>query len=55
MENSGSHDFSVITNYQLIEYTERTLYNNRLLEKVDICLLWREKKKVLIFKVSLQD
>ena len=28
MGNSGSHDFSVITNYQLFEYIERTLYNN---------------------------
>ena len=27
MVNSGRHDFSVITDYQLIEYTERTLYN----------------------------
>ena len=27
MRYYGSHDFSVITDYQLIEYTERTLYN----------------------------
>ena len=28
MGNSGGHDSSPITNYQLFEYTKRTLYNN---------------------------
>ena len=27
MGNSGSHNFSVITEYQLINYIKRTLYN----------------------------
>ena len=27
MGNSGSHNFSVIIGYQLIDYTKRTLYN----------------------------
>ena len=27
MGNSGSHNFSAITNYQLLKYTKRTLYN----------------------------
>ena len=27
MGNSGSHNFSINTDYQLFEYTERTLYN----------------------------
>ena len=27
MGNSGSHNFSVITDYQLFKYTKRTLYN----------------------------
>ena len=32
MGNSGSHDFSVNTNYQLYKYTEKTLYNNAWLK-----------------------
>ena len=27
MGNSGSHNFSVITDYELFEYTKGTLYN----------------------------
>ena len=30
MQNSGSHNFSVITNYQLFKYTERMLYNTTM-------------------------
>ena len=27
MGNSGSHNSSAVTDYQIFEYTERTLYN----------------------------
>ena len=29
MGNSGSHNSSAITNYQIIKYTKRTLYNTQ--------------------------
>ena len=32
MGNSGSHNFSVITDYQLFKYTKRTLYKIKKLE-----------------------
>ena len=44
--NSGSQDFSVITDFQLIEYTERSLYNNIAVVgkgQVILCPLVREK------------
>ena len=56
MGNSGSHYFSAMTDYQILEYTKRTLYNMVLKFSPDVVwpvLIWYSKIGDGVFKCSL--